>query len=188
MEVNYENATKILNEWVKSDALLKHALGVECAMRSYARKFGEDEEVWAIVGLLHDLDYEKYPTKNDHPFKGAEYLLSIGFPQEITKAILSHASYTNVARESLLQKTLFAVDELVGFLFACAYVQPDKSFKSVKVKSVIKKLKDKAFARSVNRDEITEGASLLNIPFEEHIEFVRDALAQNEDKLGFGNG
>ncbi len=188
MEVNYENGNKILHEWVKSDALLKHAFGVECAMRSYARKFGENEEVWAIVGLLHDLDYEKYPTKEDHPFRGAEYLSSIGFPPEITDAILSHASYTNVPRESLLQKTLFAVDELVGFLFACAYVQPDKSFKNIKVKSVIKKLKDKAFARSVNRDEIREGASLLNIPLEEHIEFVRDALAQNEDKFGFGDG
>lgn len=185
MEFNYENSLKILKEWVKSETLLKHAFGVETAMRAYAKKFNENEEVWGIVGLLHDLDYEKYPTKEDHPFKGADYLRSIGFPDFVVKAILSHASYTNVKRETLLEKTLFAVDELVGFLFACAYVQPEKSFATVKAESVKKKMKDKAFARSVNRDEIREGAELLGIDLLEHIEFVRKALYENEEKLGF---
>mgnify|MGYP005847643679 CR=1 FL=1 len=186
MELNYENSMKILKEWIKSEALLKHAFGVETAMRAYAVKFNEDEQIWGIVGLLHDLDYEKYPTKEDHPFKGADYLKSIGFPDFVVKAILSHASYTNVKRETLLEKTLFAVDELVGFLFACAYVQPEKSFGTVKAESVKKKMKDKAFARSVNRDEIKEGAELLGIDLLEHIEFVRKALYENEEKLGFG--
>lgn len=186
MELNYENAKKILNEWVKSDALLKHAKGVEIAMRAYARKFGENEEIWGIVGLLHDFDYEKHPTKEEHPFKGGEYLKSIDFPDFIIKAILSHASYTNVKRETLLEKTLFAVDELVGFLFACAYVQPEKSFATVKAESVKKKLKDKAFARNINRDEIKEGAELLNMDLVEHIEFVRKALFEREKELGFG--
>ncbi len=186
MEVNYENAQNILNEWVKSDALLRHAKGVEIAMRAYAKKFKENEEIWAIVGLLHDLDYEKYPTKEDHPFKGADYLKSIGFPDFIIKAILSHASYTNVKRETLLEKTLYAVDELVGFLFACAYVQPEKSFSTVRVESVRKKLKDKAFARSVNRDEIKEGAEELGVDLLEHIEYVRKALLEREKEIGFG--
>ncbi|MCX7830161.1 MAG: HDIG domain-containing protein [Acidobacteria bacterium] len=185
MELSYENSKKILNEWVKSESLLNHAKGVEIAMRAYAKKFGEDEEIWAIVGLLHDLDYEKYPTMEEHPFKAAEYLKSLDFPDFIVKAILSHASYTNVKRETLLEKTLYAVDEIVGFLFACAYVQPEKSFKTVKVKSVLKKMKDKAFARSVNREEIKEGAELLGIPLEEHIEFVLKALAEKEEEIGF---
>lgn len=186
MEVSYDEAKRILNEWIKSDALLKHSFGVETAIRAYAKKYGEDEETWAIVGLLHDLDYEKHPTKEEHPFKAAEYLKSINFPPFMIKAILSHASYTNVPRETLLEKTLFAVDELVGFLFACAYVQPDKSFRSVKAESVKKKLKDKAFARSVNREEIREGAETLGIDLLEHIEFVSKALSENEEKLGFG--
>ena len=186
MEFNYENSLKILKDWVKSEALLKHAFGVEIAMRAYAKKFNEDEEVWSIVGLLHDLDYEKHPTKEEHPYKGAEYLKSIGYPDFAVKAILSHASYTNVPRETLLEKTLFAVDELVGFLFACAYVQPEKTFKTVKPESVKKKLKDKAFAKSVSREEIKEGAELLQIDLLDHIEFVKNALAENEAKLGFG--
>lgn len=186
MKLDFSEAEKILKEWIKSENLIKHSYGVSFAMREYAKKFNEDEELWAIVGLLHDLDYEKFPTKEDHPYRGVEYLKERGFPELILNAILSHASYTGVKRETLLQKTLYSVDELVGFIFACAYVQPDKSFKSLKSESVKKKMKDKAFARSVNREEIIEGAKDLNINLLEHIDFVRNALSKYEDLLGFG--
>jgi len=186
MDLSRENAFKLLKEWTKSEALIRHALGVEAAMRAYAAKYGEDAELWGIVGLLHDLDYEKYPTRDDHPFRGAEELRSKGYPEAVVNAVLSHASYTGVPRYDRMSRTLFAVDELVGFLFACAYVQPDKSFLSVKADRVKKKLKDKAFARSVNREEITEGAALLGVDLIEHIDFVRAALAEKEKELGFG--
>ncbi len=179
-----EEAYELLTTYTTKEGLIKHALAVEAAMRAYARKFGEDEEVWGIVGLLHDFDYEKYPTAEEHPYKGAEILRQRGFPEEWVQAILSHASYTGVPRETLMAKTLFAVDELCGLITAVAYVRPNRKLSEVTVKSVKKKMKDKAFARQVNRDEIREGAELLGIPLEEHIETVIQAMAGIADELG----
>ncbi len=179
-----DEAFQLLTEYTTKDGLIKHALAVEAAMRAYARKFGEDEEAWGIVGLLHDFDYEKYPTMKDHPFKGAEILRSKNFPEEWVKAILSHATHTGVPRDTLMAKTLFAVDELCGFITAVAYVRPNRKLEEVQVKSVKKKLKDKAFARQVNRDEIREGAELLGIPLDEHIQNVINAMKSIAPQLG----
>ena len=179
-----DEAFQLLTEYTTKDGLIKHALAVEAAMRAYARKFGEDEEAWGIVGLLHDFDYEKYPTMKDHPFKGAEILRSKNFPEEWVKAILSHATHTGVPRDTLMAKTLFAVDELCGFITAVAYVRPNRKLEEVQVKSVKKKLKDKAFARQVNRDEIREGAKLLGIPLDEHIQNVINAMKSIAPQLG----
>lgn len=184
MNINREEAYKLLTEYTQSESLLKHALSVEQAMRKYATKFGGDEETWAVTGLLHDFDYEKYPTMEEHPFKGAEILKGIGYPQEIIDAIMGHATYSGVARSTDMAKTLFAVDELCGFLLACAYVRPDKSIANVEVKSVKKKLKDKAFARAVNRDDIAQGIQEMGVDQDEHIAFVIGALAEISDKLG----
>lgn len=175
-------AFAILKEYTKSESLLKHAYAVEAAMRAYARKFGEDEELWGIVGLLHDFDYEMYP--DEHPMKGSEILKEKGVPEEIRTAILGHANYTGVPRETLMAKTLYAVDELSGFLVAVTLVRPNKSVSEVKVKSVKKKMKDKSFAAKVNRDEIREGAEELGIPFEEHVEFMIKALSGVAEQLG----
>jgi putative nucleotidyltransferase with HDIG domain len=179
-----EDAEKLLKEYTKSDSLLKHAYAVEQAMRSYASKFGEDVEKWGITGLLHDFDYEQYPTAEQHPFKGAEILKNNGYPQDVIDAVLGHADYTGVKRESLMAKTLFAVDELCGFLMACAYVRPDRKMENVKTKSVKKKLKDKSFAKGVNRDDIQKGILELNVDKTEHIEFVIKALSEIDEKLG----
>ncbi len=180
-----EEAYQLLTEYTKKDGLIKHALAVEAAMREYAKKFKEDEAIWGIVGLLHDFDYEKYPTATDHPYRGAEILKSKGVPEDWINAILSHASYTGVARDTLMAKTLYAVDELCGFITAVAYVRPNRELAEVKVKSVKKKMKDKAFARQVNRDEIINGAEELGIPLDEHIDFVIKAMQNISDKLGF---
>jgi len=153
-----EDAYALLTEYTKKENLIKHALAVEAAMRAYARKFGEDEEAWGIVGLLHDFDYDMYPSLEDHPFKGAEILREKGYPEEWIEAILGHAEHTGVPRTTRMAKTLFAVDELCGFITAVALVRPDKKLESVKVKSVKKKLKDKAFARQVSREDIRKGA------------------------------
>jgi len=177
-----DEALTILKEYTKSESLLKHAYAVEAAMRAYARKFGEDEELWGIVGLLHDFDYEMYP--DEHPMKGSEILEEKGVPEEIRTAILGHANYTGVPRETLMAKTLYAVDELSGFLVAVTLVRPNKSVSEVKVKSVKKKMKDKSFAAKVNRDEIREGAEELGIPFEEHVEFMIKALSGVAEQLG----
>ncbi|WP_456442708.1 HD domain-containing protein [Caldithrix abyssi] len=177
-----EEALSILKEYTKSESLLKHAFAVEAAMRAYARKFGEDEELWGVVGLLHDFDYEKFP--DEHPMKGSEILKEKGVPEEIRTAILGHASYTGVPRETLLARTLFAVDELCGFLVAVTLVRPNKSIGEVKVKSVKKKLKDKSFAAKVNRDEIKQGFEELGVPFEEHVEFTLKALSAIAPELG----
>jgi len=182
--MNREEAYQLLTEYTSKDGLIKHALAVEAAMRAYARKFGENEETWGIIGLLHDFDYEKYPTAEEHPFKGAEILRERGFPEDWIRVILSHASYTGVPRDSLMAKTLFAVDELCGFITAVAYVRPNRKLAEVKVKSVKKKLKDKAFARQVNREEIREGAEELGIPLEEHIDFVIKAMQEVAEELG----
>jgi putative nucleotidyltransferase with HDIG domain len=179
-----EDAYNLLTEYTKKDNLIKHALAVEAAMREYAKKFGEDENSWGAVGLLHDFDYEKYPDAVNHPYRGAEILRERGVPEEWVTAILGHADYTGVKRETMMAKTLFAVDELTGFLVAVSLVRPSKKIAEVSVKSVKKKLKDKAFAASVSRDDIRRGAEELGIPLEEHIDFVLDAMKKIADQLG----
>ena len=175
---------KILNEYTNSEALIKHALSVETCVRAYAKKYNEDEEYWGNVALLHDFDYEKYPTDKEHPFKGSEILKEKGFDDEFRKAILSHADYSGVTRETLLQKVLYACDELAGFITAVTYVRPSKTVDEVEVKSVKKKLKDKAFARAVSREDIRNGAEDLGVPLEEHIEFCIRAMRNNKEALG----
>jgi len=177
-------AWAILTEHTKSDSLIKHALAVEAAMRAYARKLGENEEEWAVVGLLHDFDYEEHPTLDEHPMKGAEILRAKGYPEEMIQAILSHASHTGIPRETRMAKALYSVDELAGFITAVALVRPNKKVADVEPKSVKKKMKDKAFARAVNRDEIREGAELLAVDFDEHVRTVIDAMAGIARELG----
>jgi putative nucleotidyltransferase with HDIG domain len=174
----------ILKEFTSNDSLLKHAYAVETCVRAYAVKFGEDVEFWGNVALLHDFDYEKFPTAEEHPFKGAEILKEKGFGEEFTKAIMSHADYTGIPRDTLLMKTLFACDELAGFITAVTYVRPSKSVDEVEVKSVLKKMKDKAFARAVNRDDIINGAKELQVPLEDHIAFCIEAMKNNKTELG----
>jgi len=181
---NREACWNILIEYTKSEALIKHALSVETCVRAYAQKFNEDEEYWGNVALLHDFDYEMYPTAEEHPYKGSEILKEKGFDEEFRKAILSHADYTGIARETLLQKVLFACDELAGFITAVTYVRPSKTVDEVEVRSVKKKLKDKAFARAVSREDIRNGAEELGVPLEEHIESCIMAMKSNKEKLG----
>ncbi|MCL6495124.1 MAG: HDIG domain-containing protein [Ignavibacterium sp.] len=174
----------LLKEYTQNESLLKHAFAVESCVKAYAKKFGQDENYWGNVALLHDFDYEKFPTAEEHPFKGAEILRERNFPEDFIQSILSHADYTGVKRETLLQKTLFACDELAGFLTAVAYVRPSKSIDEVEVKSVKKKLKDKAFARAVNREDIIKGAEELGVELDEHIAFCIEAMKQNKELLG----
>ena len=182
--MNRDEAFELLKEYTKSESLIKHALAVEAAMRAYARKFGEDEEKWGITGLLHDFDYEKYPDMKEHALKGAEILAEKGYPEDVVHAIKAHNEYHGVPRESLLDKTLFAVDELCGFITAVTLVRPSKKLEEVKVKSVKKKLKDKSFARQVNREEIRKGAEELGVDLDEHIAFVIEALKPVAQDLG----
>jgi predicted hydrolase (HD superfamily) len=182
--MNRNDALALMQEWTLNESLRKHMLCVETALRSYANKFGHDEELWGITGLLHDFDYEKYPEAPDHPLKGSIILQEKGYPEEMRIAILGHASYTNVPRESLLAKSLFACDELCGFIVACSLVKPDKKVSSVEVSSVKKKLKDKAFARNVSREDIINGAAELAVDLDEHIQFVINSLKDNAEKLG----
>jgi putative nucleotidyltransferase with HDIG domain len=177
-------AYTLLTEYTTNPSLIKHMLAVEAAMRAYARKFGEDEETWGVIGLLHDFDYERYPTPAEHPYKGAEILRSKGVDEDWIRTIMSHASYTGVHRETRRDKTLFAVDELCGFLTAVALVRPDKSIASVEVSSVKKKMKQKAFAAQVSREDITQGAADLGVDLEEHIAFVIEALKSIAPELG----
>lgn len=179
----YTDAAELMREYTKSDALRKHMYGVEAAMRAYARKLGQDEETWAIAAVLHDFDYERYPDPPDHPLKGSEVLKEKGYSEEIRTAILGHASYTGVARESLMAKALFACDELSGFIGAAAVVRPNKIL-DLEVSSVKKKLKDKAFARNVSREDITQGAAELGVPLDEHIAFVINAMREDAERLG----
>lgn len=175
---------EILQEYTKSDSLLKHAYAVETCVRAYAEKFGEDILYWGNVALLHDFDYEKFPTAEEHPFKGNEILREKGFDDGFRNAIMSHADYANIPRDTLLKKTLFACDELAGFITAVTYVRPSKSIDEVEVKSVMKKMKDKAFARAVNREDITKGSEELEVPLDEHIQFCIDAMKKNRETLG----
>jgi putative nucleotidyltransferase with HDIG domain len=177
-------AWEILCEFTKSDNLRKHALAVEACLVAYARKFGEDEQKWSVTALLHDFDWEIHPQAPDHPLKGEPILAARGVSEEIRRAILSHATYTGVPRQSLLEKALFACDELAGFLTAVAYVKPGRSIHEVEVDSVKRKLKDKAFARSVNREDIRNGAAELGVPLEEHIRFCIDAMRARAAELG----
>jgi len=181
---NREFCLSILKEYTKSDSLLKHAFAVETCVRAYAEKFGEDVEYWGNVALLHDFDYEMYPTAEEHPYRGNEILAEKGFDEEFRKSIMSHADYANIPRETKLMKTLFACDELAGFITAVAYVRPSRSVEEVEVKSVLKKMKDKAFARAVNREDITKGAGELGVPLNEHIEFCINAMKKNKELLG----
>jgi predicted hydrolase (HD superfamily) len=188
-----DEALALMHEHTTSDALRKHMYAVDVAMRAYARKFGEDETAWGIVGLLHDFDYERYPNDahsptEEHPSWGVRLLRERGLDEASCQAILGHASYTGVPRVSLLAKTLFAVDELCGFLVACALVRPSRSLKDLEVKSVNKKLKDKAFARGVSRPDITQGAEELGVPLDDHIAFLLEALRPEETRVGLGAG
>jgi putative nucleotidyltransferase with HDIG domain len=179
-----ETAWCLLTEFTQSESLRKHALAVEACMRAYARKAGGDEELWGMVGLIHDFDYEKYPSLEDHPYKGNEILKERGWTEEIRRAIMSHAEYTGVTRDSAMEKALFACDELAGFITAVALVKPGKSLAEVDAKSVRKKMKDKAFARSVNRNDIVSGAAELGVELEEHIGFCIEAMKGIAGELG----
>jgi putative nucleotidyltransferase with HDIG domain len=174
----------LLCEYTQSESLRKHALAVEACMRAYAKKFGEDQDKYGITGLLHDFDYEKYPTAAEHPFVGNKILEERGYAEDIRRAILSHAAYSGVKRESNMEKALFACDELAGFITASALVKPNKSLAEVEAKSVRKKMKDKAFARSVNRDDIVNGAADLGVELEEHIAFCIEAMKGIAKELG----
>ena len=179
-----EQAWQTVCEFVQSEGLRKHMLAVEACMAAYARKYGEDEEKWAVTALLHDFDWEVHPRAPDHPMKGEPILAKRGVSDEIRRAILSHANYSGVPRESLLEKSLFACDELAGFLTACAYVKPGRSIAEVEVKSVRKKLKDKAFARAVNRDDVVNGAAEMGLDLDEHIAFCIEAMKDRSASLG----
>ncbi|UCG53737.1 MAG: HDIG domain-containing protein [Candidatus Latescibacterota bacterium] len=181
---NRDEAWDLLTQYTTNDALLKHALAVEAAMRHYARVFGEDETLWGVVGLLHDFDYEKHPTPEEHPSKGAEILRSLDYDEALVKAVLSHARHTSVPRDTKLERTLFAVDELCGLITAVALVRPSKRLEDVRVKSVKKKLKDRAFARAVNREDILEGPEALGIDLDAHIDHVITAMRGISEELG----
>jgi putative nucleotidyltransferase with HDIG domain len=184
-----EAAWCLLTEFTQSEGLRKHALAVEACMRAYARKMGGDEALWGVTGLLHDFDYERWPSREDHPYRGNEILAERGWSDEIRRAIMSHAEYSGVARDSPMEKALFACDELAGFITACALVKPGKSLAEVEAKSVRKKMKDKAFARSVNRDDIVNGAADLGVELEEHIAFCIEAMKGIAGELGLeGSG
>ena len=184
MELTRENAWALLTEHTRSESLLKHALAVEAAVRGYARAFSEDEVGWGIVALLHDFDYERWPSLEDHPFRGCEILREKGYPEWVIRAILSHADYSGVARESRLEKTLFACDEMAGFLTAASLVRPSKSVLDLEPPSVMKRMKDKAFARGVKREDLRAGAELVGLPIEEHIGNVIAFMRAEADALG----
>ncbi len=187
---NRDDAWELLCEYTKGDSLRKHALAVEAAMRAAAKRYGEadaDVDEWGLVGLLHDFDYEMFPTPEQHPFTGANILCGRGYSDRMIRAIMGHATYTGVPRDTDLARALFATDELCGFLVACALVRPNKSLDDLEVSSVKKKLKDKAFARSVNRDDIRLGVEELGVPLEDHIRFVIDALRPVQKEIGLNS-
>jgi putative nucleotidyltransferase with HDIG domain len=184
MDITRENAWALLTEYVKGEPLLKHCLGVEACMREYARFFGEDEELWGFIGLIHDFDFEIHPTLDQHPQDGAPILRERGVPENIIQSILSHADHLDVPRSTRLELTLAAVDEMSGFVTAVALVRPSKSIDEVQPSSVKKKMKDKAFARAVNRDEMRHNAEALGIDFDEHIQHVINGIATIAPRLG----
>jgi predicted hydrolase (HD superfamily) len=184
MGLSREEAWAIVTEYTKTESLRKHMLGVEAAVRGYARQFGEDEDDWGAVALLHDFDYERYPDPQNHPFRGVEILKAKGYPEWVTRAILSHADYSGVPRESRLEKTLYACDEMSGFVTAASLVRPSKSVLDLEAPSVIKRMKDKAFARAVNRDDLRRGAEELGLPLDQHITNVIAFMRVRADELG----
>jgi predicted hydrolase (HD superfamily) len=182
-----KDAWELLCEYTKGESLRKHALAVEAAMRACAPRYGgadADVDEWGLVGLLHDFDYEMFPTADEHPFKGANIMCGRGYPDRIIRAIMGHATYTGVPRDTEMARALFATDELCGFLVACALVRPSRSLDDMEVSSVKKKLKDKAFARTVNRDDIRQGVAELGVDLDEHIRFVIDALRPIQEEIG----
>ena len=184
-----DDAWKLLCEYTQSESLRKHMLAVEACVRAYAHKFAEDQDAWGLAALLHDFDYERWPNNDhapdrEHPAEGAKILRQHGYSEELIRAILSHADYCNVPRQSKLEHTLFACDELAGFLSACSYVRPSKSILDLEVSSVKKRMKDKAFARGVNRDDVIKGAEELGVPLDEHIAFCIAAMREQADALG----
>ena len=181
---NRDAAWQLLTEYTRGDSLLKHAMSVEAAVRGYARTFGEDEEAWGLVALLHDFDYERWPSLDDHPFRGSEILREQGYPEWVVRAILSHADYSGVPRESLLEKTLFACDEMAGFVTAASLIRPSRSVLDLEARSVVKRMKDKAFARGVKREDLIAGAELLGLPLETHIGNVIGFMRGRADALG----
>ena len=183
-----ECTLKLLQEFVKTGTLMKHLLAVEAVMRAHARKFAEDEELWGIAGLLHDFDWDAVPSPEEHPTYGAGILRQRGYPESIVRAVLTHGEHTGIQRESLMEHTLFAVDELSGFIRAVALVRPNKSLEEVTPRSVLRKMKDKAFARDVNREDINKGAQELEVELEEHIAFVIESLKPVAQELGLNTG
>lgn len=185
MTVSRDAAWDLLTEWTQSESLRKHALAVEAAVRGYARQFGENEEEWGVVALLHDFDYERYPTLGDHPNKGCEHLRALGYPEWVMRAILSHASeITGIEPETPLERTLVACDELAGFVTAASLVRPSRSVLDLEAASVVKRMKDKAFARQVPREHLRRGAELLNLPLDQHISNVITFMRERADDLG----
>ena len=179
-----DDAWALVTEYTQSESLRKHMLAVEAAVRGYARMWGEDEEGWGLVALLHDFDYERWPDQQNHPFRGVEILKGKGYPEWVTRAILSHADYSGVPRESRLEKTLYACDEMAGFVTAAALVRPSRSVLDLEAASVIKRMKDKAFARAVNRDDLKRGAEELGLPLQEHVAHVIAFLRVEAEPLG----
>jgi putative nucleotidyltransferase with HDIG domain len=184
MAVTRDEAWALVQEWIQSDSLRKHLLGVEAGMRAYARRYGEDEELWAVTGLVHDLDYERFPDlETGHPRKALEELERLDYPPEVIDAVAGHATFLGVPRETGMAKALFAVDELSGFIAACALVRPT-GIRGMKPKSVKKKLKQPSFAAGVNRDEVHQGAEELGVDFDEHVAFLIEAMEERADELG----
>ncbi|MBI3263771.1 MAG: HDIG domain-containing protein [Acidobacteria bacterium] len=184
MTLSREAAWALLTEYTQNENLRKHALAVEAAVRGYARRFGEDEEAWGVVALLHDFDYERFPDLKDHPFRGAEILREKGYPEFVIRAVLSHADHTGTPRETKLEHALFACDEMAGFVTAAALVRPTKSVLDLEASSVLKRMKDKAFARAVKREDLRQGAEELGIPLDEHITNVIVSMRERADELG----
>jgi putative nucleotidyltransferase with HDIG domain len=184
MTLTRSDAWALLTEYTQNENLRKHALAVEAAVRGYARRFGEDEEAWGVTALVHDFDYDRYPDLKDHPFRGAEILRERGYPEWLVRAVLSHADHTGVARETRLEHTLFACDEMAGFVTAAALVRPSKSLMDLEAKSVVKRMKEKAFARAVNRDDLRRGAEEIGLPLDEHVASVIAFMREKADDLG----
>jgi putative nucleotidyltransferase with HDIG domain len=184
MSLSRDAAWALMTEYTQSESLRKHMLAVEASVRGYARLWGEPEEDWAVVALLHDFDYERWPDQENHPYRGVEILTAQGYPEWVTRAILSHAEYSGVPRESRLEHALFACDELSGFVTACSLVRPSKSILDLEAPSVIKRMKDKAFARAVSRDDLRKGAEEISLPLDQHIANVIGFMRERADALG----
>jgi putative nucleotidyltransferase with HDIG domain len=184
MTLTRTDAWALLTEYTQNDSLRKHALAVEAAVCGYARQFGEDEVAWGVTALLHDFDYDRFPDLKDHPFRGAEILTERGYPEWLVRAVLSHADHTGVARETRLEHTLFACDELAGFVTAAALVRPSKSLMDLEAKSVVKRMKEKAFARAVNRDDLRRGAEEIGLPLDQHVANLIAFMREKADELG----